>query len=285
VSTSSASGWNQLLSNTYFWGTTTASALDGIMSNYRVVAHAIRIRLEIPQNLATGRLIVARAPRSRSDPNARLLFAKTYGFDYQTSAYAPITTYPCNPVANSPFLLETPESQEFSMIDLMGNDIVVINAPNSYDAFKFCDIAQSVIIGTGLEESDDTITSNTTGTVQSVGRVDNYPGWDDIYLYFDGLPATGVPVANIEYILHLEGSPNISSASTITAVPSHPPAAPEAFMGFDAIQRFVSSTAKIVFTDAPTAYGNATGGRNLLRDVSSGVALASRRGLRQRQLL
>jgi len=276
TSTSSAAGWTQNPSNSSFWSSTTPAALDNVMSNYRVVAMGLRIRLEIPQQVCTGRMIVARAPRCRPDPPYAITSAHTLTYATQTSAYTPITTYPVNPLANSPFLLETPEAVEFSMIDLIGNDLTIINRPNSYEAFNFCDIPQLPIVDASSDTIGNDIFITGAGVPLTSSRDDSGSGWDDIYIYFDGLPTTTVPVCNIEYILHLEGSPNITSSTSITAVPSHPPTSPLEFLSTETIIRSLNGAAKMMFKTAPEAYTNMSG-RNLLRDTSTGLALALKR--------
>jgi len=276
VSTSSASGFTSMGSNAYMWGVTTPAALGSVMSNYRVVAMGIKIRLMIPQQRTTGRMIVARAPRSAPDPAWGALNSHVYSWANQTSAYSPISPVPPNPVLNSPFILELPESQEFSDIEMIGRNVTVVNSPNSYEAFKFNRLSgnatdPTIISGTSHEGEDIVV-----GTLLTYSyHPDNSAGWDDIYLYFDGLPIDAAPVCNIEYVIHLEGVPAISSATTIVAIPSHPPANASGSVGMDSILRSTSRMRKILFEDAPTAYARATG-RDAFKDLRHASAMAYR---------
>jgi len=276
VSTSSASGFTASASNAYMWGVTTPSALGNVMTNYRIVSMGIKIRLMIPQQRCTGRMIVARAPRSAPDPAWGALNDHLYSWGYQTSAFSPICPVPPNPVLNSPFILELPESQEFSDIEMIGRNITVVNAPNSYEAFKFNRLtgsnANPTFINASSREGEDIIVG---GLSTYSYHPDNSAGWDDIFLYFDGLPSDAAPVCNIEYVIHLEGVPTISSATTIVAVPSHPPANANSGISIDSILQSSSRMRKILFEDAPTAYARATG-RDAFKDIRHAGAMAYR---------
>jgi len=73
----------------------------------------------------------------------------------------------------------------------------------------------------------------------------------------------------------LEGVPAISSATTIVAIPSHPPANASGSVGMDSILRSTSRMRKILFEDAPTAYARATG-RDAFKDLRHASAMAYR---------
>jgi len=272
VSTSNATGFTTLGTSSW-WAATTPTALASTMTNYRVVAHAVRIRLETNMNTATGRVIIARAPRCRSDPPYSASSANVFDWANQTSAFSPITSVPPNPLLNSPFMLELPESQEFSMLDLMGSDVTIVNKPNSFKAFDFSPCPTSdQFNGAGGRLDEDTV-FNSLGARVGGGVSDNVEGWDDFYLYFDGLPSSSVPVANVEIIYHMEGTPAVSSATAITAVPSHPPVGPAPPTTLGQILNVAGRTASLLFTSAPTLYGNVFPGRNLLRDTAGAAAL------------
>lgn len=276
ISTSSAAGWNQYTQNTYFWGATTPATLAATMTNYRIVSHGVRIRLEIPQQYVTGRMIITRAPRSRRDPPSSTLANCNFTAGSQTLANYPITSYPLA-VANSPYLLETPESMEFSMINLIGNDLLVVNRPNAMSAFEFSQLGNGVAINAtqALAPGPEVITIATSATAQYTFD-DNTAGWDDIYIYFDGLPNTAAPIVNFEIIYHLEGTPAITSTTAIGAIPSHPPSQGSDFIGFDNILGNLQNVASYIFTSAPTAYKKATG-RNLLDDATLMARMSSQR--------
>lgn len=231
-STSSAVGFIPFASNTYAWGMSTPADFRAKMSNYRVVSHGFRVRLMSPQLETTGRMIVARAPRSRADPIYNVFENLTFGWNQQTADRDNITTIPLNPVGNSSALLQFPDAFEISLIDMIGNDLTLVNAINSYQAFSFlmpgADIYDNVIDSAARTEIGPG--GSATGTVgaQTVaygGFQDSPIGWDDFYLFFDGLPqrASATPIVNVEMIFHLEGVPSISSSTTISPVPSHPP--------------------------------------------------------------
>lgn len=273
ISTSSAAGFTVSPQNSYFWGLTTPSALQNVMSNYRIVSHGIKIRLMTPQQRVTGRLIIARAPRSGPDPAFGVYKDINFAWGYQTSAHSPISPVPPNPVLNSPFILELPESQDFSDIEMIGRNITVVNSPNSYEAFKFNRLTGgSSYVNASYQDSDEFVGSTLTSGYY---HVDNSAGWDDIYLYFDGLPTDATPVCNIEMVMHLEGVPNISSATTIVAVPSHPPMSIGGGVGVDNILSASSRMAKLLFEDAPTAYKRTTG-RDAFKDIRHAGAMAYR---------
>jgi len=281
-STSSAAGWTAPTTNTSFFGATTPTALSAIISSYRVVSHGIRIRAEIPQQVLTGRLIVARAPRSRADLSYGILSG--VALSYTTVSGEALVMGAIPPVvANSPFLLETIGAQEFSMPDLIGTDITMINKPNSYDAFSFVPITTNYL-SSGVNDYQELTNTASAATIGVGGLIDSCKGWDDFYIYIDGLPSAANPVINIEYILHLEGVPVLTSSSVITAVPSHPPVAASQHMGLDSILSTVAKSAGTMFTSAPTAYANITGGRNLLKDAGAAASMYLGKGT-QRALM
>jgi len=269
-STSSATGWSQSAANSYIWSATTPSALASTMTNYRVVAHAVRIRLVLPQQVATGRLIIARAPRSRAD--VPYSFVNGNGWSWATTGSAGNSTYGAIPgiVANSPFLLEFPESKEYSMIDLMGCDVTIVNKPNAPTAFCFSPVVISNAINTNTYDSNEVVTIGQSPATYTSGAIsDNCTGWDDFYIYMDGLPSSSNPIVNFEYVLHLEGVPSISSNTAITAIPSHPPASVSEHVSYDTIMSTVMRTTGMLFTNAPTAYNNIFPGRNLYNDAAA----------------
>jgi hypothetical protein len=45
-------------------------------------------------------------------------------------------------------------------------------------------------------------------------------GWSGFIVHFEGLPTAATPVIDIEYIYHLEGTPQINGANTFAPVPS-----------------------------------------------------------------
>lgn len=268
-------GWTALTSNSMIYAATTPTALSAILTSYRVVSHGIRIRLMEPQQVATGRLIIGRAPRSRPDMpfastnNTALLWGAVGSAGNSFLGAIP------GVVANSPFLLETTEAKEFSMYDLMGLDITQVNSINSPAALMFSPVYSSAVlngVATLVEVTDAPVNAG-TGVVtiaNNTGSIsDNQPGWDDMYIYMDGLPSGLYPAINIEYILHLEGVPQIASTTAISAVPSHPPARRGEFLGLDTIMKKSFQAAKTICTSAPTAYNNIFPGRNLKKDAAA----------------
>jgi hypothetical protein len=265
-STSSAIGFNQLSSNTYMWGMTNPLEFQSKMSTYRVVSHGIRIRLMIPQLETTGRMIVARAPRSRTDPSWLAVNNYTFTYAQQAASYDNITTIPINPVANSSALLQFPDAYEVSLIDMIGHDLTIVNSVNSYEAFNF------IMPGSGTYDTAfDTALRNEIGSGSvaagvvgsqsvAVGAFPDSPmGWDDFYLFFDGLPQrnAATPIVNIEFMYHLEGVPSISSSTSISPLPSS--ANPQ--IRGATLQRVLDVTttmAKNFVTDAAQAFVSST---------------------------
>jgi len=267
------SGWTQYTTNSIY-ASTTPAALATILTNYRVVSHGIRIRLMEQQQVATGRMIVARAPRSRPDMSYAALSPLTLNWTAVSAAGNTLLGAVPGVVANSPFLLETMEAKEYSLYDLMGLDLVQVNTVSSPLAFTFSPVVTTTALTASglnqLAEVTDATINLTSGAIQvNPAITDNSAGWDDFYLYFDGLPNGAYPVVNIEYILHLEGVPQLASTSVITAIPSHPPSKKTDWLGHDSILKASFMTAKTLFTNAPTAYNNIFPGRNLRKDAAA----------------
>lgn len=269
VSTTSAAGWTPVPTNTSFFAASTPTALGNQLSDYRLVAHGLKIRLELPQQVATGRLVIARAPRAKSDPSFAILSANTCQFQYGYPTV--VSTAPT--ILNSAFMLELPGAREFSLLDLIGCDIGVNNYPNSFEAFSFSPTVDIARLNGNTYYGQETV-DDANFALFGNGLFDNKAGWDDIYLYFDGLPSSANPIANIEVVFHLEGSPTIASNSVITAVPSHPPTSGESFLGLDSIMKAVGYMPELIFDSAPRAYEQATG-RSLARDAMGAAKMFS----------
>lgn len=246
ASTTSAVGYLSAASNPAIWQQASLSNLD----NYRVVSHGVKIRLMMPQNVCTGRMIIVPVPRGRPVLPWNMINNLSIT---STNIYPIITTLPLA-TSISPYLLELPDALEFSLIDLIGNDVVAVNKPNSYRAFDFS-VPSLTDPSTGNNVYiADVVGATTTNATTFSGIQDNSGGWNDFYIYFDGLPSASEPVCNIEVIYHLEGVPLLASATANTAIPSVMGSLSSPYMGIDRIIAHVRDNPEFYTAIASRAY-------------------------------
>jgi len=130
-------------------------------------------------------------------------------------------------------ILELPGAKEYSMQDLMQSEIEISNIPCSSNAFDFNSTTNfsgtdALPVGglqqaAGVNIADTVVVSNVGGTLYNgSGSLDDSSsdGWTCILVRFEGLPASTTPIAEIEYAIHIEGSPVVATSSAATFVPS-----------------------------------------------------------------
>jgi hypothetical protein len=221
VSTTSTISMLQFTGNTALWGACAPNTFSGILSDYRVVACGWKLRVQIPQQLRTGRLIIAPIPLNRDLPGYSVLNG--------------ITALPANlarlfggvppSVAVSSAILELPGSYEISFPDMDKGDIMLCTRPITSASTAF----HTPIIGGGYSTSqsvgDVSLDTNATGTINNLDFADvmDMSGFAGFLVHFEGVPSATQPILDIEYIYHLEGTPSISvvaSNSAVLPVPS-----------------------------------------------------------------
>lgn len=248
TSTTSAAGWAAYSANPSVY--TSGADITSVMASYRVVSWGLKIRLETPQQHVTGNMIIVQVPRKSKDPGATLLANTQLAW---SNAYPNIININ-GPTSISSYLLEMPGAQQIALMDLIGREITIVPKINSYDGFSFTTTSTTNSFNSG-ERFADTVLVNPSGGVDFIARDDNVMGWNDIHLFFFGLPHPQ-PIVNIEYILHLEGEPKLASTTANSCVPSLPPKVGNVFRGFDNILRTVNNNAQILTETINTVFNS-----------------------------
>lgn len=198
--------------NPWVYSITSFSALSGNMSMYRQVGFGLRIRQSQQPNNAQGRctIVLTPTPDTPIPYNAIVNNAPTAGgaVAFQAIAGIPLSSVSSNAIENYP------QAFEFSLADLITNDVVVFSKPSSP---KFLDVhcaAAANAWSASVNIGDDQAYATSTGVQQATsnwGDLVRLAGWSGIHLYFDNCAVSGA-VCEIEYFLHVEGVPIISNA-------------------------------------------------------------------------
>jgi hypothetical protein len=216
VSTTSTIAMQQFTGNTSLWGACAPSTFSGILSDYRVVSCGWKLRVQIPQQLRTGRLIIAPIPLNRDLP--------------PYSALNGVAALPANlarlfggvpvAVAVSSAILELPGSYEISLPDMDKGDILLSTRPISAASSTFHTPITGGAYNATQTSADVLLATNTTGTLNAYDFSDvlDMSGFAGYLVHFEGVPNATQPIVDIEYIYHLEGTPSISVVATNTAV-------------------------------------------------------------------
>jgi len=259
---------------TYFYSMTNPTVMGGIMTNYRIVAHGLRLRLNMPQAYAAGRLIVARAPRTGPDVSYQALSFTT--FAYLQCGNSPLLSTIPPSETTSTSLINVPGAFEVNFTDLLTKDIILVNKISSFSAFDFATTSTGAAVNTSYVFVDSGLagtTSGTDGVASAMPRQDSTAGWDDFYFYYDGVPTITASVANIfsvETIFHLEGCPLETIANNITPVPTSKPLARSQNTDLSSIVAYSNSLPCEIVTDAATLAFNIgksalkNGGRSMI---------------------
>jgi len=200
--------------NTFVGGATTPSAMNGIMGNFRLVAGGLKVRVQCPELARTGRLMVAPFPCERDlpGPNALGTVAMTNGSGVQLKFTAGVTSS----IIDSSGILNLPNSREYSFNQLGQQEITLVFKPHSAACCNFHTTTTAVSYNATANVGDDVLT--TAGAVTSIDSSDlvDMSGWNGWILHWEGV-STNNPVIDIEYVYHIEGTPQLSSTTTLTS--------------------------------------------------------------------
>lgn len=188
-----------------------ASTLSSVLSDFRVVAGGIKITNLQPEMTATGRIIISLIPITDTMPDYNSLVALS-GLASNLPLLA--TNYTAANL-DSARMLNLPASFELAVQDLLHGDVQIAFPVVSARYYDFRSSAANVAY-TATSSVSDVQISNSVGATTSSGIRDptRCNGGCAISVYYEGIPAS-TTAFQVEYIYHLEGSPNLSSNAAL----------------------------------------------------------------------
>jgi hypothetical protein len=266
ASTTSSITMTPYVANTYIWE---CGSWYTSVNNMRLTSVQWKLRLNIPMNIAVGRLMIAPFPD----------IVKNFGYTILNNDSI-ISTSPNGPpctmlggyfpaYVNGSNILNLPGSQEFSIIDLVGKDLLLrskIVSDAVYD-FKSVLANNNTTINATQSLSVDTVINSTTGVPVTSDNPDQGRygyGWTGYFIHFEGVPVSS-PIFDVEYIYTFEGQPNIAAVTNDSCVPSTIPSTG----GYDrgVIDKALSYASKVNWVEV--IEGGATLAYNVLNPKSS----------------
>lgn len=209
----------QYVVNTAIFGASSYNNIGGFLDNYRVVSCGFKIRVQAPELNRTGRLMFAPITIGRSIPGVNALGTQALTAN-SGSAYRLLGGL-TPPEAASSIILQLPGSFEISLNDLATKDLLLLPKPSAPAWQIFHSTDGLATYNATYFQSDNQLT-NAAGAsiVDDIADVLDCTGWSGFIIHFEGLPATATPVIDIEYIYHIEGTPNVNASSASSPVPS-----------------------------------------------------------------
>jgi hypothetical protein len=257
---------------TPYAGTSTVSAavtmavFNTQFSTYRVVGNGIKMRnLQAPLN-ATGRLIVSRLPLAKNVPGPNLLTAHSLVANLALQNICGVSQDANSLVPTA--IIELPDSQEYTIDEILGREIVLNNKPISGRAFEFCSTynksAVSAVVANDYLGDEILATGNIFGSNDYDSQdMTNTDGWTCLLIRGLGFPVS-TNIFEMDAAIHVEGIPAVSTiVGAATFVPASMRLKPT--IGgldriMDRIQRLPVST--LVDVAMKTAVGNYSGALN-----------------------
>lgn len=216
--TGTASSMTAYSTNAAIYGASTPTVLAQQMTGYRVVSAGFKIRVQIPELNRTGRLMIAPIAFGDNIPGFNNLNAVSV---LGSSSIAARLCGGVSPsIANTANILDLPGAFEVSFPNLATQDIMLIPKPMSPAYLSF---------HTSSKGTDENLSSNVDDQIADVAGVIttrdnadllNLASFTGFIVHWEGIPTASTPLFDIEYVYHLEGSPQISSNNTATPVPS-----------------------------------------------------------------
>lgn len=212
--TSSMSNWGA--QSPYIYGAAAAGNLQAQFANMRVVGWGYRLRNQMPPTTAVGRVSWCCVPTSGDNVGYNnllntgvlsndALFRQT-GLQFGTSTVQLTSGAPAS-------ILTFPNSDEFSIQDVIAEAMEFVGKISDYDFVKFHTTNPSTQTGPTTNEGDSTVYGAALA-VQTYSNLDvtNYRGWNNYIIRIEGLPASTV-IGELDYIYHYEGGAPAPSSS------------------------------------------------------------------------
>jgi len=213
VSTNSASA---------LYGATSPNDLNAKFCDYRVVSWGLKITNLQPQLTATGRLIISHIPIGDEVPSVNSLTNATASTCADSITGLSVGTL----MSSAP--LQLPTVLEIAVCDLLHGDLEVSGMYTNSNYWTLKSTKNTpALVGATTMSSDEGLISNVNGAAVFSGLKDptRCVGGCAISIYFEGMPAATANLFQVETIYHLEGTPQLSSSSDSSLVPSNMPKA------------------------------------------------------------
>jgi hypothetical protein len=214
---------SRFTNNTAFYSAVTRPVLADKLSNVRVICTGLEIRNLVPQTTCTGRIIIAKVPCLNNAPGYGVL--ESGAFPCQNFKAASIITgiEPANSLVGIPSSIITlPGAMECSLQNIITNKIALKTLPISPEAHNFHPTDQATFLGTNSSGNNIYIGTDNTFN-QTNGVLNNFfdysetnvvKGHEAVLFRGEGMPYN-IPVFEIKYIFHIEGTPVIDAGSVL----------------------------------------------------------------------
>lgn len=221
ASISASGGMRPFTSSPGVYACCTPGQLGALATEFRVVGGGIKIRNLIPELTATGRIYVAVVPvASGGVPNYNALDS----YAANAGVYSKIFNrmgLPSPAGCSSASLQMLPVSKDFTVGEIVGaNELEVNFSIYSPEFFKFKTVTFSAQYDAALVSEFDDVLVSAAGAVNmtSSGNKENtqIDGGSALVLWCEGFPGGASPQIEVDYVLHLEGIPLITTAGTTT---------------------------------------------------------------------
>jgi hypothetical protein len=199
------------VTSTKVYGLTDASTLWSSVKDFRVTGFGLKLRNVQPPSSAIGMIEVAQVPVNDYMPGPQALDILVGGVDPANLA---LRTTGLGSASNLFYsLLNLPISDEFSVQELMSDNLEIVGKINGPQAYTFKSMVFDANLGgtTATYDTDDYIyTGNqsavTTAGINGLRGCTSSYGRSAIAINLRGFPAS-TKVLDVEIVLHLEGTP------------------------------------------------------------------------------
>jgi len=212
----SSSSMAPYTSSPNIYASTGVTTMQGAFSNFRVVSYGFKIRNQQPILGVTGRVFIAPVPVAGLSPGPEVL--QNAVADYKNMLQLQFGTIWNGGVLNSQ-LLTLPGAQEFSLQEVIGDEIILLGRPLSTNPFEFRALSgtaynatQELVQNTLSSISTPTLTVNGDTFATSDGR-----GTVAFLIYFSGVPVSTTNILEIEYVYHYEGTPVVTNTGALNS--------------------------------------------------------------------
>jgi hypothetical protein len=219
----------------------TPTLMANVLSTWRVVGGGVKIRCTMPEANRTGRIYFVPFPLAQlpgyNALSTTTMSSTSLGISQMTGNYAAVGSA----------ILEVPGSFAVTCNELSDKEIILRFKPHSDQvcSFKNAQAGINQVYSSSLYESTE-IVSGTGGTVAApqCDTAANYDcsGWNGWMMVYEGLPVNNNCFL-FEQVLHLEGTPVLTSLSSAGAspLPTHQYTEPKERSSFSKVFDYISN--------------------------------------------
>jgi len=218
-------GMAQFASSTTAYSAVSQVNLQNAFTSYRVVGVGIRMRNLIPPTTATGRIIIAPFCVS-GGPGPQVLSSQSVTNIVISELMGAPLVGSSTTSGLSSTILELPDAEEYTMQQLITNNVDCWSKPISPGAFTFHNTYNTTTLNGSLSLIDSGVVGTTSGLAfpgsSDLHGAAFFEGWQGMLIRAEGLP-NSINCLEIEYIYHLEGTPALPSTTAGQLVPTAGP--------------------------------------------------------------